>query len=451
MSQSRCWVAKGACLHRPTSGKPTLPAKLVGIYKMAQNSPNNNNTPSPSSPPPATSGTLAHQAAVQKLFQEAQRRSSQPQPAIKHRRPKSLLLMAPNNIIFELFNTVIKQTPPEVLLDFVSKNLKSYLEVNWSTKITQQSLRRLRREQAVDVRAGLTEAPAIRCGTGVKTAKPITTIVDVKSTIARVQSSLQPQQQQQRQQQQQMTVKSPQAPMQQQQPPALRSNIGASPPQQQPTVSNSNDARQRSPPIAHAYRDKQAAIESIFEHIMWRIQTDNVTQITSLIIKLVVDDGYKRGKLKADAYAEVFDCFQDWRARKLIKLYAFGSAPANDQKLILANTNSGDIARWVANFIDGTEKRQKPEMIRILATALRDKTKNCIYITHELIDAMNSIETGAIRCAFLVDRLSHYDPITSMPHYSSQIEPLILSGKLYVMSSLDCVEFAPDPTSPACC
>ena len=117
----------------------------------------------------------------------------------------------------------------------------------------------------------------------------------------------------------------------------------------------------------------------------------------------------------------------------------------------MASTNLGDLTRWIANYIDGSEKRQKPELLRTLATSLRDKTKNCILITHELVDAMNGLETGAIRCVFLVDRLNHYEPIQSMPHFGTQIEPLITSGKLYVMSSLNCVEFAPDPSNDTCC
>lgn len=351
--------------------------------------------------------------SIHKLYHEAQKRASLPQPLVKYREAKSLLLLAPNNIIFELFNTVIKEVSADKLLNFIKTNLKIYLDTNWSNKIVQQAIKRLKREQTVDVRAGLVNAPAI---------KSSTSILSNKSTATRQRSP---------------TISSEKTT-------AVTGRDGSN----VKSVSSS----QRSPPVDYkATTSKQTAIDQIYTHIMWRIQTDNVTQITSLLIKLVLDDGYKQGKLKVESFDDVADCFNTWRSQLLIKLYAFGSAPANDQKLILANTTIGDLTKWVANYIDGSEKRQKPDLIRVLSTALRDKTKNCIFITNELVDAITSLETGAIRCVFLVDRFNQYEPLEKMPQFSDQIVRLIKSGKLYVMQSLDCVEFAPDPSNDTCC
>lgn len=293
---------------------------------------------------------------------------------------KSLSLGAPNNIIFELFSTIVKEIPGERLLDYIRDNLKDYLTTNWTNKTLQRAIQRLKREQAVDIKAGLSGVPVIR------------------------------------------------------------------------SVSRDGSSRkvEKSPPITDVRSDRQ--VIQIHEHIMWRIRSENVTQITSLIVKLAIDDGYKRAKLKAELYEDVVDCFRDWRSNKSIKLYSFGNAPANDQKLILANTTGGDITKWVANYIDGSEKRQRPELIRKLAGALRDKTKNCIYITHDLGDGLRSLQTGSIRCVLLVDRLKQYEQIRDMPEYSTSIEPLIAKKQLYIISSLDCITFVVDPSAvTACC
>jgi methionine salvage enolase-phosphatase E1 len=305
---------------------------------------------------------------VHRLYHEAKKRASKPQPLIKYKSKDSLLLSAPNNIIFELFNTIVKDVSAERLVEYIRANLKDYLKASWTDKITEVAVKRLKREQTVDVRAGLKEVPAIKFSTG------------------------------------------------------------------------------------HGQNEtNQLVIDQVYNHIMWRVQTDNVSQITSLLIKLALDDGYKSGKLKVEAYDDVAGSFNDWRSKKLIKLYSFGSAPPNDQKLVLSSTTVGDLSKWVANYIDGSEKRQNPDLIRVLATALRDKTKNCIFITNDLNDATKSLETGAIRCALLADRFNRYEPIESIQDFSTRIEPLVTSGKLFIISSLDCVLFAPDPSNDSCC
>lgn len=335
--------------------------------------------------------------ATHKLFHEAQRRAKLPQQLIKHTKPNSVLLSAPNNIIFELFNVIVREVSDDKLLKYVINNLKDYLSSSWSTKITQQVIKRLQREQAVDVRAGVLRATDSKILSKDGSVK-IDQTSQAKKDAARLKTSA--------------------------------------------TKTDTID------------KDLQKRIERIYEHVIWRIRSENVTQITSLLIKLVLDDGYKKGKLKAEIYEEIVPCFKDWRSNKLIKLYAFGDAPANDQKLILASTTAGDITKWVANYIDGSEKRQDPDLIRKLATALRDKTKNCVFITNNVEDAMQSLSTGAMRMVFVVDRLERYDTklnsLTKLANFPS-LRSSIVEGKLYIMNSLDCIEFAADPSSDACC
>lgn len=336
--------------------------------------------------------------ATHKLYHEAQRRAKLPQPFIKHSKPNSVLLSAPNNIIFDLFNVIIKEVSSDKLLDHVIYNLKDYLISSWSTKITQQVIKRLQREQAIDIRAGVLRATSFE----------------------------------------------------------ILSNDGNDKTDLSQHIAKKNTSRLQSPTTQTTAisKDLQKRIDRIYEHVVWRIKSENVTQITSLLIKLVLDDGFKKGKLKAELYDDVILCFKNWRSGKFIKLYAFGDAPANDQKLILASTTVGDITKWVANYIDGSEKRQDPDLIRKLATALRDKTKNCAFITNNVEDAMQSLSTGAIRMVLVVDRLERYDTkldsLTKLDNFSS-VRSSIVDGKLYIMSSLDCIEFAADPSSDACC
>lgn len=341
---------------------------------------------------------------VHDRYHEAERRSKQSQPVVRHSAPMSLLLLAPNNIIFELFNTVLQETQVETLVDYIRRDLRSYLELNWTNKTTQRMIGRLRREQKIDARAGLIDVPLI----GRQLAQ------SSLSLSARPSSS-------------QTGLPSGHQ----------HSNSGSIKNSCKSTIANT--------------LDKQTLLDQIHRHLLWRINSNQVTQVTSLLIKLAIEDGYKRGKLKAPAYDEVGTCFEDWRSTKLIKLYSFGNAPANDQRLLLANSSVGDLSKWVANFIDGTDKRQSPDLIRKLASALRDKTKNCIYLTHDLDDALGALATGALRCALVLDRSGQKFPQLASSVDCETIKQLITNGKMYFIASLDCVEFAPDPTSPVCC
>lgn len=292
------------------------------------------------------------------LYHEATRRAALAQPIFLYSKEKSLLLTAPNNIIFELFNTVIRETSGERLMEFIRNHMVEYLGENWKNKTTQRVVARLKQEQAVDSKAGLVGIPIIR----------------------------------------------------------------------EPTASN------------------------IHEHVMWRIRTGHVSQITSLLVKLILDDGYRSGKLKAEVYEDVKSCFEDWRSDKLIKLYSFGNAPANDQRLLLSSTSAGDLTKWVANYIDGSEKQQNNLLIRKLADALRDRTKNNIYITNDIKDAIRSFHAGSIRCVIVVDRLKRYTKeLERLVADMADLKHLITGGKIYIVCSLNAIEFAPDPTNENCC
>lgn len=365
------------------------------------------------------------------LYHEAQRRASLPQPIIRHQIDNSLLLSAPNNIVFELFNTIVREMSSEQLFEFIAGYLATFLASNWDNKTVQRSIERLRREQTLDVRAGLRDVPIIRLMSIRNNPKQQSPASKSPERISSNSNS------------RQHGTSNKSLP-----------KIKTLSPSRAAASSPSSGKQQKSPPLNYNEDrnklNRDAAIRQIYDHLMWRIKSGNVTQITSLLVKLALDDGYRSGKLKADLYEDVANCFEDWRSKKLIKLYAFGNAPANDQKLILAHTIAGDITKWVANFIDGSEKRQNPDLLRKLAGALRDRTKNCIFITNDIKDALSSLYTDSIRCAFVVDRQNLYGGGSSILNDPS-IECQLRGGKLYIMSSLNCVQFAPDPTTDTCC
>lgn len=338
---------------------------------------------------------IGKQVDVHPQYHEAVRRASQSQPFILHKAKKSILLTAPNNIIFELINTIVEEENQEKLMKYIESELRKYLKSNWDTKTTKRVVARLRREQTLETKAGK--------GTGL--------------------------------------------------PLIVRSSKKLRSPKEIDQGSEVNEKR-----VERISKEKSDSVElnnivnQVYDQIMWRINHNQVTQVTHLIIKLFLEDAYKKRKLTVKLYDDVAHNFKDWRSVKLIKLYSFGNAPANDQRLILASTDQGDMTQWIANYIDGSEKKQNASLIKKLSSALRDKTNNCIYITNELDDAVRSLSSGVIRCVFLLDRELRYESLEKNEIFSSNsVKNLIISGKLYVINSLDCIEFANDPTTATCC
>lgn len=341
----------------------------------------------------ATKGQHTHS-----LYHEAVSRASKPQPIQIHTAPKSILMTAPNNIIFELFDTILKELTIGELRKFIQSDLKIYLNSNWSNKTLQNALIRLRRDQAVDRRAGSPlGGPNIH-------AFPKTGQQNNKKTSSETKSQRH----------------------------------------------DASETHNKESSINHSL-DIEKSVDEIYQHIIWRIDSHNVTQVISLIIKFVIEDGYRRKRLQAQLYPDVEKNFVVWRSKLFIKLYSFGNLPANDQRLLWSNTDSGDLTQYIANYVDGSEKEQNPDLIRILGGALRDKTKNCILLTHNICYAIKALNAGGLRAVFIVDRFQRYKNLDDVMQHDKNVKDLIEKGKIYILESLDCVDFVPDPTSLECC
>lgn len=339
-----------------------------------------------------------------------------PHPITVYNKPKSLILSAPNNIIFELFDTIVKTIGSDELQHFIEKELKNYLKLNWTNKTLQTAITRLRRDLVVDRRA---KSPSLPPDIGkLPTNQPTNKSRTPSISGLRVSS-----------------------------PTSRTSRISSRGHSLLSTPAGSNVSA-----ISNISDEDIKIIDQVYQHIIWRIRAEKVTQITSLIIKFAIEDGYKRGAIKTRLFDDVKENFADWRSEKLIKLYSFGNLPPNDQKLLLNNTDAGNLHQYIANYVDGSEKKQNFELIKTLVSALRDKTNNCIYITNDLNDAVKSIETGALRCVFIVDRANVYlNSLQEKVGNNSDLRDLIVRGKLYFVSSLNCIQFVPDPATRECC
>lgn len=327
-------------------------------------------------PPPAAktrSSDETHSGAAQikthAFFDEALRRSRLPQQVVKYTRPYSLLLPAPNNIVLELFDTLVEQITDAQVLAYVDAHLAEYLERNWASGSVQRVLTRLSRELAVEAKHN------------------------------------------------------------------SASSAGS--------AANLLDLLRRSAPSDAAAVSRAA--QQVRAHLMGRVRDARVGQVESLIVKLALNDALTNGHFKVHAYEDARTALEDWRGMKLIKLYAFGNAPANDQRLVLASTSQGDLTKWIANYIDGSDKRNDASLLRKLTGALRDKTRNCFYITHDVDDALRALDSAAIKCALLLDRSDRWQSMLQHVADKQQLESAMTSGKLYIISSLVCVDFAPDP------
>lgn len=277
---------------------------------------------------------------------------------------KKLNLTAPNNIIMDFFKTIaIEDNSMETkFINYILSNVLNYVKSKWSDKTLIRTVARLRREQFVAIKAGLKELPVIPDSND-------DTTISISNTEMK----------------------------------AARKK----PVQQTSSSKFSAQSSQKSSKFVDLLQKMVAG------HIIWRIKTNNISQITALLMRMIVEHGLNEGHLRIAVYDDVPKQLHDWRIKKFIKLYTFGNLAGEDQKLLLASTNHGDLMSVIANCLDGSERKENSQLLKRLAHALRDKTMNIIYITHDLVEAMSCIEVTDLRCAILLNRTNEYANIAS--------------------------------------
>jgi len=125
----------------------------------------------------------------------------------------------------------------------------------------------------------------------------------------------------------------------------------------------------RPPPIP---KDPQTHPESLADYVSWLMDQDRKSTPLKSIQGKIWEAGYNRGEIESEVFADVPRAFERWTSqRREICIYSSGSVLA--QKLLFANTNAGDLTRFIRAYFDTSigPKKEAASYRRIAAEVRR--------------------------------------------------------------------------------
>jgi enolase-phosphatase E1 len=146
-----------------------------------------------------------------------------------------------------------------------------------------------------------------------------------------------------------------------------------------------------------AWRDDVA---STVAYVHWLMDQDRKSTGLKALQGRVWQEGFERGALKGDVYADVPAAFERWASQgRDIAIFSSGSVLA--QKLLFAHTPLGDLTPSIRSFFDTTTGPKKdPDSYRRIAQALGRNPSEVLFLSDvaEELDAARAAGTATALC-----------------------------------------------------
>jgi enolase-phosphatase E1 len=111
------------------------------------------------------------------------------------------------------------------------------------------------------------------------------------------------------------------------------------------------DREQRLAPPEWADADLGAAIESVVHYVFWLMDRDRKSTGLKSLQGKIWQQGYLAGELKSRVFQDVPPALEYWKNNNLdVRIFSSGSVLA--QKLFFANTEGGDLTRFLCGYFD---------------------------------------------------------------------------------------------------
>lgn len=105
--------------------------------------------------------------------------------------------------------------------------------------------------------------------------------------------------------------------------------------------------------------------------------------------------GYSKGRIVSQVYKDVPKALHEWKRNNGIKLYTFSSGLTVAQKLMLCQTNCGNIYTLIDGFFDSSlgDKRSS-KTFQAIGSAIGCDHKNILFISDHSGEAKAANEVG---------------------------------------------------------
>jgi enolase-phosphatase E1 len=141
-------------------------------------------------------------------------------------------------------------------------------------------------------------------------------------------------------------------------------------------------------------------LESIAAYVTWLMDQDRKSPGLKLLQGQIWEEGYRRGELRGEVFADVAPALQRWRdAGVPVAIYSSGSELA--QRLLFGSTASGDLTPLLARFFDTTVgAKQSAESYRRIALELGIPPNGMMFISDATteLDAAHAAGCQVLLC-----------------------------------------------------
>jgi enolase-phosphatase E1 len=122
-------------------------------------------------------------------------------------------------------------------------------------------------------------------------------------------------------------------------------------------------------------------LDALADYLGWLMDRDRKSPGLKLVQGQIWERGYEDGTLRGAVYADVLPALERWRAAGLtIAIYSSGSVLA--QRLLFANSTSGDLTRFIAHYFDtAVGPKRSSESYRRIADAVRHEPHELLFIS----------------------------------------------------------------------
>lgn len=123
------------------------------------------------------------------------------------------------------------------------------------------------------------------------------------------------------------------------------------------------------------------AVEELAAYIHWLMDQDRKSTPLKSLQGKIWQSGYSAGELLSQVFEDVPPAFERWKGRgKDICIYSSGSVLA--QKLLFANTEAGDLTRFISGYFDtNTGPKSEVGSYRRIADALRLLSSEIVFVS----------------------------------------------------------------------
>jgi len=140
------------------------------------------------------------------------------------------------------------------------------------------------------------------------------------------------------------------------------------------------------------------AIPSAVAYVHWLMDQDRKSTGLKALQGRIWEEGFRRGDLKGDVYADVPAAFERWRGQgREVAIFSSGSVLA--QKLVFESTPVGDLTPSIRAFFDTTiGPKREPESYRRIARELGYPAYALLFVS-DLAEELDAARTAGVATA----------------------------------------------------